>query len=251
MSPATPLTQSTTQSTSRISDAQLQANRRNSQKSTGPKTEAGKSRARLNATRHGLTGQFHAFSEEDKAAYDEHCTALMADFNATTYREQSLAISIAEGSWRLSRARAMENNIFAIGMSGPIGDATDGDNPEVHAAICQARVWLQDGNKLQLLTLYESRIRRNIEKDQKELADLQAIRYAARDQALEEATLLAHLSISEGEIYDPAEDFPQQNGFEFSAVQINLCAHRELRLRKARLLQKQAEPKSGQTARAA
>ena len=35
------------------SEAQLRANRLNAQKSTGPRTEEGKQRASLNATRHG------------------------------------------------------------------------------------------------------------------------------------------------------------------------------------------------------
>ena len=32
----------------------------------------------------------------------------------------------------------MENNIFAIGMSGPIGDAIDVDSAEAHAAYAKA-----------------------------------------------------------------------------------------------------------------
>jgi hypothetical protein len=36
---------------------QIEANRRNARKSTGPKTEAGKQRSRCNAVRHGLTAE--------------------------------------------------------------------------------------------------------------------------------------------------------------------------------------------------
>src|SRR5262249_4931685 len=39
------------------SEAQIQANRRNTQKSTGPRTGAGKARARLNALKDGLAAK--------------------------------------------------------------------------------------------------------------------------------------------------------------------------------------------------
>src|SRR5947209_2467620 len=192
-----------------ISDAQLKANQENAQKSTGPKTGEGRKRARINATRHGLTGQFHAFSHEDKRAFDQHCEGLMADFNPATYREKILAMSIAEDMWRLNRARALENNIFAIGMSGPIADATNVDSAEGHAAACQARVWLADGKNIQLLALYETRIRRNLEKNEKHLKELQTERKGAHDKALQEEILLAKLAISENVPYHAPEP---QNG---------------------------------------
>jgi hypothetical protein len=236
MSPAIPQSQ--------ISEAQLEANRQNAQKSTGPRTEEGKKRCRINATRHGLTGQFHAFSHEDKRAFDEHCTNLMADFKPDTYREKILAMSIAEDMWRLNRARALENNIFAFGMSGAIADATDVDSPEGHAAACQARVWLADGKNIQLLALYETRIRRNIEKNEKQLKELQTERKAAHAKALHEEILLAKLAISEGIPYDYCPTYPggstprdttsgQENGFGFSSHEITRLARRELRLEQA------------------
>ena len=39
-------------------DQQLRANQENARHSTGSRTEEGKARARYNARRHGLTGQF-------------------------------------------------------------------------------------------------------------------------------------------------------------------------------------------------
>ncbi len=48
-----------------VSDAKLAANQANSQHSTGPKTEAGKRHASLNAFRHGLTGQIHIATPEE------------------------------------------------------------------------------------------------------------------------------------------------------------------------------------------
>jgi hypothetical protein len=177
----------------------------------------------------------------------------MADYQPETYREKLLAMSIAEDMWRLNRARAMENNIFAIGMSGPIGDATDIDSAEAHAAVCQARVWLADGKKIQLLALYESRIRRNIEKNDKQLKELQTERKAAHAKALYEEILLAKLAILENIPYEsatyladpgnecrtypgsgtPGTTASGQHGFVFSAPEITCLARRELRLEQA------------------
>jgi uncharacterized tellurite resistance protein B-like protein len=197
-------------------------------------------RCHLHAVRHETTGQFYALSREDRAAFDRHCQALLEDLKPAGHRERWLAVSIAEDQWRLNRARALENNIFAIGMSGEISAATNADSPEVHAAVCQARVWLADGKNLQRLSLYEQRIRRVIQNNEKQLKELQAERRAAYDKALAEATLLAQLAIAEGQTCDPAEDFPPENGFGFSAAQITRLAHRELRLQKAVRWQKHA-----------
>src|SRR6266446_5690394 len=151
-----------------MTEAQLAANRENAKQSTGPKTEAGKQRSSINATRHGLTGQFHAFSEEDRIAFDTHCNGLLSDFDPQSHREMVLAIAIAEDHWRLHRARALENNIFAVQLTTELGNATSANSPEVHTAVTQARTWLQEAHKLQLLTLYETRIRRNIDKNEKQ-----------------------------------------------------------------------------------
>jgi hypothetical protein len=224
----------------------------------------GSDRCRLHAFRHETTGQFYALSHEDRAAFQQHCTAILEDLNPQNHREQWLATSIAEDQWRLNRARALENNIFALGMSGDAADATDAGNAEVHAAICQARVWLADGKKLQMLALYEQRIRRSIEKNEKQLQELQAERKAARDKALEEAVLLAQLAIAEGRDFDLAQDAPrsgesdggesdggESDGFGFSTGEITRLAWRELRLRQAARLQKQGWPPPSRMPRAA
>src|SRR5256885_551006 len=49
------------------SAAQIAANRRNSQLSTGPKTDEGKARSRRNALKHGLTGEGVALPDEAAA----------------------------------------------------------------------------------------------------------------------------------------------------------------------------------------
>ena len=186
----------------------------------------------LRGLRHEITGQFYALSQEDRAAMNKHCDGIVSDLDPQGYRERWLATAIAQDQWRLDRARAIENNIFATGMSGALTDATNADSPEVLAAVCQARVWLTDSKQFQALSIYEQRIRRTIEKNEKQLKELQAPRKAERAQALEEAILLAEFATNKGETCDPAEDLGE-NPFGFSAPEILRLANRRIRLQQA------------------
>ena len=50
--------------------AQIEANRRNAKKSTGPRTEAGKNRSRLNALDHGGRALLPVLSNEEVGGYE-------------------------------------------------------------------------------------------------------------------------------------------------------------------------------------
>jgi hypothetical protein len=218
------------------SPAQLEANRANARLSTGPKTEAGKSRARLNGYRHGLTGQVCIFTPQDQAAFESHCSGIREALAPSGALELDLAQSIAEDRWRLKRARALECGIFALGQAGET-DETSVNHPEITDALAQARTWLAEGKNLQLLTLYEQRIHRSVEKSMAQLAALQTQRREARQKALEEAQLLAQLAYMRDQPYDPAPDFPPEAsefGSEFSTGVINALIGRNQRLREAR-----------------
>jgi len=53
-------------------EAQINANRENAQKSTGPTSESGKSRVSLNAVKTGLTARIMLLSAEDAPIYQKH-----------------------------------------------------------------------------------------------------------------------------------------------------------------------------------
>ena len=217
------------------STAQLAANMANSQKSSGPTSDAGKQRTRLNAYRHGLTGQICIFTIDEQQAFDKHCTGIREALEPVGALELDLAQAIAEDRWRLKRARSLESGIFALGQSG----LTDANNPgqiQIDEALAQARTWLGEGKNLQLLTLYEQRIQRAVEKNMAEIRTLQTARQAARQQALQEAQLLTQLAYMKGENYDPVRDFPPEmlkNGSDFSAAAINRVILRNRRLTEA------------------
>ena len=60
---------------------QIEANRRNALKSTGPKTEAGKQTSRCNAVRHGLTAETVIGMLEDAESYRQFEAAVIADYD--------------------------------------------------------------------------------------------------------------------------------------------------------------------------
>jgi hypothetical protein len=130
----------------------------NAQDSTGPRSEESKKRTRLNGLSPGLTGQTIIMPHEDQAKYEAHCAKTMAAFNPADDAEQALAQTIANESWRLNRARAIEENIFSLGLStSNAGTAKD-------QALNQAMTYLDHAKEIQLLSLYAGRIARSIDK---------------------------------------------------------------------------------------
>jgi hypothetical protein len=93
---------------------QIEANRRNALKSTGPKTEAGKQASRCNAVRHGLTAETVIGALEDREDYKAFEAAITADYDAQSAVERELVLRLASLLWRLRRATMMETGLFEI-----------------------------------------------------------------------------------------------------------------------------------------
>ncbi len=201
-------------------------------------------RRALNAYRHGLTGQVLINTPADQAAYDKHCREIRESLVPIPGMEASLVQSVADNRWRLQRAAAMENAILSMGTQTPPNIISE--HEEIDTALAQAVVWLKEGKNLSLLTLYENRIQRRVEKDMQMLRQLQQDRQAALDKAVEEATLLAQFAASKGEVYDIERDFPREAlppQFVFSTTQIARRVAHDRRLAEAKR-QLQAPPKA-------
>ena len=83
---------------------QIEANRRNACKSTGPITKEGKQRSRCNAVRHGLTAETVIGALEDAEDYKAFEAAIIADYNVQSAVERELVLRLASLLWRLRRA---------------------------------------------------------------------------------------------------------------------------------------------------
>ena len=93
---------------------QIEANRANARKSTGPITEEGKQRSRCNAVRHGLTAKTVIGALEDAEDYKAFEAAITADYDAQSAVERELVLRLASLLWRLRRATTMETGLFEI-----------------------------------------------------------------------------------------------------------------------------------------
>jgi hypothetical protein len=103
------------------SPAQIDANRLNAQKSTGPQcrfhsstsTPEGRAAVRLNGVTHGLTAKtlvLKGESEDDfKAVFD----SLEAEYEPETPTEETLVAQLAMATWRLRRVYNMEAGYYS------------------------------------------------------------------------------------------------------------------------------------------
>ena len=91
--------------------SQIEANRRNAKRSTGPKTKLGKSRAARNALRHGISAEFGK-DLEASSRIEKLATAFLGDFQPCE-RAKSHALVAAESQYvlelaKFARAKAIE-----------------------------------------------------------------------------------------------------------------------------------------------
>jgi len=83
--------------------AQIEANRRNAQHSTGPKTEAGKVNSSLNATRFGLFSTNNCVLPGEEEFYDHFCHSLWDALAPVGPIEEITAGEYVRAAWLLRR----------------------------------------------------------------------------------------------------------------------------------------------------
>jgi hypothetical protein len=220
-----------------ISEAKLLANRRNAALSTGPVTAEGRRRSSLNGYRNGLNGQIVYSTPEELAAFTSFCSEIQSELAPVGAIEKFYAKSIAENMYRLEKARSLEMGIFAIGHREHVDEMQSG-HPEADTALAASRTFLEQASAFKLLSGYESKIMRALEKHQAQLKTLQAERKAAYEKAIEQATQFVELAEAMEETYEPGEDFTPASaygGFAFSETEIDRRRERAAHLRAARI----------------
>ena len=97
-------------------NAQIKANRNNAKRSTGPRTEEGKTRSAKNALKHGLLARDTVLPGEDPADFDRQLSALEADIQPANSLEFELVRQIADAQWRMRRLTRLETGFLAAAV---------------------------------------------------------------------------------------------------------------------------------------
>jgi len=214
---------------SALNVVQVEANRRNAQQSTGPRTEAGKKTSSLNALRHGLTARVVVLPTEDLAAYQHFSDEFLADLAPETFAERQCAQTIIDTQWRLNRVRSIEDGMLALGHFGPEGQIDPG-HPEIHAALTAAAVYRTHSQAFVNLSMHEQRLYRILREASKSLEDMKTKRIAARQADLDAARAFHNLNKMQGLTREPASA-----GFVFTTEEIETECRRHRSLVEAKI----------------
>ena len=174
--------------------AQIIANRRNAQRSTGPRTCQGRAAVSQNAVKHGLSARQAVISSETQADFDLYRDRLLAELAPASPMESMLAQRIVTLSWRLKRAGRIQNQTIdamnADKASNPLTKLTESlvfkplhtpqGGPSTSAPhLPLGRMAIKDFSNarvLDRLLMYERRIEHSLYKTILELQRLRLIR---------------------------------------------------------------------------
>jgi hypothetical protein len=98
---------------------QIEANRRNSQKSTGPRSVEGKTVSRFNALKTGIDAKSQVIPGEESAELTALAEQYRARFQPATPEQRLMIDTLVTADWRLRRYRKVEAQLWEFG----IGDA--------------------------------------------------------------------------------------------------------------------------------
>lgn len=163
------------------SSEKLEANRRNAQLSTGPRTDNGKSRSRGNALKHGMLASSLLITEgegaEDSTEFEELLGGLRRDFAPVGTLEDMLVQTIATCFWRKKRALKCEAGLVKreYHTFKELKDLADFGRTREHEAVVD-HLSLPLGVDLDRIQRYETTIHRELANAINQLERLQRAR---------------------------------------------------------------------------
>jgi hypothetical protein len=92
---------------------QIEANRLNAQKSTGPRTPAGQAASAQNSRRHGCYSSQVVIEGQDQDQFDQLFKEFMDELQPQTIRERNLVEQMAVEWWHLGQCEFMRRSFFS------------------------------------------------------------------------------------------------------------------------------------------
>jgi len=96
-----------------ITDHKVAANRRNAQKSTGPKTLSGKAIASMNALKHGLCARKPLIPGENEADFVRFTTEWVDELRPSGARQSMCAEQAILAAWQIRRVPQLEAGLMS------------------------------------------------------------------------------------------------------------------------------------------
>ena len=158
------------------SQLQIDANRQNAQKSTGPKTPEGKAAVRRNAVTHGLTANNVCIDGEDQDEFDETRQSFEDELKPVGPLQTLLVQQIVMAAWHLGHLRLLESGLSQLRAADDeraIERTYTRITPRTRLAYLYQRD-VQGPNALTTLGRYQTRIERSFYRALHELQRLQA-----------------------------------------------------------------------------
>ena len=90
------------------SKKQIEANRANAKRGTGPRTSIGKRRSSLNSLKHGLSAREIVVGDEDPLEFEKFRAEVKTDLSPVRIVQNELADQIAAQFWRIGRVPRLE-----------------------------------------------------------------------------------------------------------------------------------------------
>jgi hypothetical protein len=92
---------------------QIEANRLNAQRSTGPRSEAGQAASSQNSRRHGCYSSQVVIEGQDQEQFDQLLDEFMDELQPQTLRERNLVEMMAVEWWHLGQCEFMRRSFFS------------------------------------------------------------------------------------------------------------------------------------------
>jgi hypothetical protein len=181
-----------------VSSRKIEANRRNSWKSTGPTTPTGKKRVSRNAVRHGFFSKFllvqHPNGKESQGELDDFYAGVRRHYQPVGWLEEAWVEKIAVWSWRLRRLircesgqidRALAGHSYKLQQS-KADNLAEPDSPPSSSLEMDAltdHLFLPEREELDKLLRYEAMINRQLNHAMGELERVQTRRNGEHTKA--------------------------------------------------------------------